>query len=153
MRFGESLVPVTALLLLSLTAGCDSGADVGRTFPVRGKVTLDGKPLTAASTVILFKPDATKGNTSPFEPAGTVDAEGNYTVSTKRRTGAPPGPYKVIVTAADLRAGEAKASPRHHPTPKSLLPAKYGVAATSPLAIEVVEVPAAEGYDLKLTSK
>src|SRR5262245_27234201 len=87
-------------LLALLAAGCaDSG--VGKTYPVRGKVTIDGVPLTAPNTVILFKPDTAKGNNSPFEPTGTVDGEGNYTLRTKGKKGAPPGWYRVAVTATE----------------------------------------------------
>jgi hypothetical protein len=140
-----------ALLFLVLVAGCDRSG-VGVTYPVRGKMTLDGQPLVAESTTILFKPDAAKGNTSPFEPIGTVDADGYYTLSTKGKIGAPPGWYKVVVTAV---AGPAQASKgaKGRPTPGSMLLPKYGVAKTTPFGVEVVEDPAADAYDLALVSK
>jgi hypothetical protein len=144
--------PATALVLTLLAPGCGDSSGVGKTLPVRGKITLNNEPLVAESTVVLFKPDAARGNSSPFEPAGSVDAEGNYTLVTKGRSGAPPGWYKVIVTAAEAPKGDPKGPRRQRPLPRSLVPARYGQAKTTDLAIEVVENPADGAYDLKLTS-
>ena len=146
------LGPLFCAIVLAFAApGCGDTSGVGRTVPVAGRVTLDGAPWTSASTVILFKPDAAKGNTLPWEPTGTVDSQGNYTLSTKGRRGAPPGWYKVTLTALETRPLETKGPRVKLPTPKSLLPARYGQAATTPLAIEVVDSPAPDAYDLKLT--
>jgi hypothetical protein len=141
------------LFFVFLAFGCGDTSDVGKTFPVSGKVTLDDSPVTAASAIILFKPDAGRGNTSPFEPTGTVDAEGNYRLFTKGKAGAPPGWYKVVVTATEPRGADEKVPKNHRPGPRSLLPAGYGQAATTKVAIEVVENPAPDAYDVKLTSK
>ncbi len=145
------LLPLAALVLLAVGCGDDSG--VGTTYPVRGKVTLNSEPLTATTTVIVFKPDAARGNKTRFEPVGTVDADGQYTLSTKGRRGAPPGWYRVVVsaTADPPLAGRAKASLKHRPLPQSLVPAVYGQAKTTPLKVEVVEGPEPGAYDLKLT--
>jgi hypothetical protein len=124
---------------------------VGKTYPVEGRITFDGQPLTAQTTVVLLKPDASRGNTSSFEPAGTVDAEGNYRVFTKDREGAPSGWYKVIVTATSAGVETPQGKRLHHPRPKSLLPAKYGQTKTTDLAVEVVANAAPGAYDLKLT--
>jgi hypothetical protein len=143
-----------AFLLLLLPAGCGDSSGVGKTVPVSGRVTLDDKPFSAKSTVILFQPDAARGNTSPFEPVGSVDKQGNYSLVTRGKKGAPPGWYKVVVTATEAPApDESKGPRRHHPTPRSLLPARYGQAGASPLAIEVVENPKPGAYDLELKSK
>jgi hypothetical protein len=141
------------IFFLLLPAGCGDASGVGKTVPVNGRVTLDGKALPPARTVILFKPDAGRGNTSPFEPTGTVDAQGNYTLVTSGKKGAPPGWYKVVVTATvDRAAGEYKGPRNHRPTPKSVLPARYGLPDSSKLAVEVVENPNPGAYDLQLTS-
>ena len=139
-----------ALLSACLATGCGDDSGVGPTFPVAGKVTVGNVPLTAKSTIMLFKPDAARGNTSAWEPAGTVDADGNYTVKTKGKNGAPPGWYKVVATARDEAAPLHPANPRHRPAAKSLVPARYGSEKTTDLAIEVVANPAPGAYDLKL---
>ncbi|HLN28335.1 MAG TPA: hypothetical protein VK395_11395 [Gemmataceae bacterium] len=144
-------VPLTAWLLAFLASGCGGDAGVGKTFSVAGKVTINDVPLTAENTVVLFVPDASKGNTSPFEPAGTVDEDGKYTVTTKGKNGAPPGWYKVVVTATESAPEHPKSPHGRRPVVRSLLPAKYGLAKTSDLALEVVENPVPGAYDLKLT--
>jgi hypothetical protein len=149
----RAALPRVAALLLALAApGCgDDG--VGKTYPVRGKVTLDSAPLVARTTTVLFKPDAAKGNTSPFEPAGTVDSEGNYTLYTKTRRGAAPGWYKVIVTATESESAPPAPGKSLHqrPLPRSLVPGVYARAESTPLQVEVVKSPAEGAYDLKLT--
>lgn len=154
IRRGVRAAPcvAAALALALLAAGCGDSSGVGRTVPVSGRITVGGAPLTAASTVVLFKPDAARGNTSPWEPTGTVDGEGKYTLNTRGRRGAPPGWYKVIVTAVEARAIEPTKGPRTKlPIPKTLVPARYGQAVTTPLAVEVVDGPAPDAYDLKIT--
>ena len=140
------------LLSAALASGCGDASGVGPTFPVAGKVTFNNTPLTAKNTVILCKPDAARGNTSPFEPAGTVDADGNYVLTTRGKNGAPAGWYKVVVTAReDAEPVHPKGPQRHRPVSKSLLPVRYGQAQTTDLSIEVVEKPAPGAYDLKLS--
>jgi hypothetical protein len=145
----RGLPPAAVLCGVFLAGGC--GGPGVTTHPVRGKITVAGAPLKAKSTVILFKPDAAKGNTSPFEPAGTVNAAGRYVVSTQGKKGAPLGWYKVVVTATGPPRPTKEDVRRHHPMPVSLVAAKYGQVQTTDLAVEVVAHPAEGAYDLKLT--
>jgi hypothetical protein len=109
------------------------------------------EPLVAKNTIVLLKPDASRGNNSPFEPTGTVDASGTYTLRTEGKMGAPPGWYRVVVVARDdEQVVHPKAKQNHRPVSKSLVPAKYGQEKTTDLVIEVVENPAPGAYDLKL---
>lgn len=143
--FSASIFAIAAL-------GCGDSSGVGRTLPVSGKVIFNDAPLTAKTTIVVFKPDASRGNSSPYEPTGTVDSDGNYTLTTKGKSGAPPGWYKVVVTAREeTEPVHPKAPKQHRPVAKSLLPAKYGQAETSGLSIEVVEKPSIGAYDLKLS--
>src|SRR5262245_1586382 len=146
------LMLAVALLLGLLSAGCGDG-EVGKTYPVRGKVTLNGQPLVAKSAVINFKPLAARGNTTPFEPSANVDSSGNFILYTRSQRGAPPGWYKILVTAVDANSPPTlpKGPLTHRPAPKSLVPARYGLERTTPLEVEVVESPAEGSYDLKLT--
>lgn len=144
------LLPISVLLLGCSAWGCGDASGVGKTFPVAGKVTIGNAPLTARSTIVLFAPDASKGNSSSFESSGTVDADGNYTLQTKGKRGAPPGWYKVVVTAHEESPPAHPKTPQHRPVARSLVPAKYGQAKTSDLSIEVVENPSSGAYDLKL---
>ncbi len=73
-------------------------------------------------------------------------------MTTNGKVGAPPGWYKVIVTAReDAEPVHPKSANSHRPVARSLLPGKYGDAETSGLSIEVVENPVAGAYDLKLS--
>ena len=128
-----------ATVAIGIVAGCDSSG-TGRLFPVAGKVTVDGKPLAMGS--LVFKPDAAKGNTSTFEPSGTIANDGSYTLFTKekRRTGR-------LVQGGHRRA---EASPDDPYAMKSLVPERYNDAETSGLTMEIVATPAADAYDLKL---
>jgi hypothetical protein len=133
-----------------LSLGCRDVSGLGRILPVRGKLTLDGEPVTAPTTVVLVQPDTAKGNTSPLEPAGAVDSQGNYTPLTKGKNGAPPGWYRVIVTATERQEESGGVRRRGRPVPRSLLSRKYGQSSTTDLTVEVVEGPAPGAYDLKL---
>jgi hypothetical protein len=131
----------TFALVLACVVGCGSSGP-GRLMPVKGKVTLDDKALTTGS--LVFKPDATKGNNSRFEPSGTVATDGSYSLFTKEKEGAPPGWYKVGIVAEEANAADPYA-PR-----RSLVPNRYNDAETSGLSIEVASSPPAGAYDLKL---
>jgi hypothetical protein len=133
-RFGV----VGALLLL--LSGCGGGGSPGTLYPVSGRVTVDGVPLPEAQ--LLFMAHAEKGNKTAELPLGQVK-DGNYSVMTWGKPGAPPGWYKVRV----------KTSYPGSPEKPAALPARYFDAKTSPLAIEVVATPAPGAYDLKLTSQ
>jgi hypothetical protein len=131
-----------AVLAVSLS-GCDSFG-LGRIVPVKGQVTLDGKPLTTGS--LVFKPDAAKGNQSKFEPASSIGADGSYSLFTKEKEGAPLGWYNVGIVAQ-----EAANPADPYAAMKPLVPARYNDAETSGVSVEVVASPAAGAYDLKLT--
>jgi hypothetical protein len=131
------LAVVALVLAVALTAtGCAKRATV------KGKATVDGKPLTSGS--IRFVPDTKKGNESPDEPIGTITESGTYELFTKNEAGAPPGFYKVVVNAQetpDIKKPGAT---------KSLIHDKYSKVETTDLSIEVKSGAGADAYDLKL---
>lgn len=133
-----------ALLLAVVAPGCTS-EDGPELIPVSGKVLLDGSPLSGAG--VSYRPDATRGNTAPYLPAGTTDPEGNYILTTAARPGAPPGWYTVVVTppVPPMAGGEA---PKAAPPPFA---AKYTDEGTSDLSIEVKEGASPSDYELRLT--
>jgi hypothetical protein len=141
------------VLVACLAFGCGDSSGVGKTYPVSGMVTLDGQPLIPDSGMVMFEPDASRGNDSPFQPAGNIDDDGRFSLVTKGKDGAPPGWYKVVVTALAEAPQHLKSKARTRPVGKSMAPAKYGLAKTSDLVVEVVADPAPGAYDLKLRSK
>jgi hypothetical protein len=104
-------------------------------------VLLDGKPM--ADGLVVFTPDVAKGNTSKFVPSGGIE-DGEYTLATEGKPGAPPGWYKVTVSpgmpemTADMKA----------PPKMLVLNPRYGSVANTPFSVEVVS--GGTQYDLKL---
>jgi hypothetical protein len=120
--------------------GCGDSNGVGKLVPVVGKVMVDGKLLKNGS--VSFRPDKAKGNNTVHEPAGDIDEQGTYKLYTATKEGAPPGWYKVLVSAAEVGV---------YPPTRFYVDAKYGDIDKSDLKIEVVERPAEGAYDLQLT--
>lgn len=87
-----------ALLAACVASGCQkgepaAGLDVRPVHPVKGKVTVGGKPATGA--LISFRAIA---GASPYNPRATVEPDGSYTISTYRQhDGAPAGEYLVTI--------------------------------------------------------
>src|SRR5262245_4070351 len=96
LRRPVRVAALAALTFVLSATGCNNG--VGKTYPVSGKVTIDGAPLKGKSATVMFVPNRDKGNSTTLEPGGTIDSSGNYTLYTKSERGAPPGWYKVVVT-------------------------------------------------------
>jgi hypothetical protein len=111
---------------------------------VSGKITLDSKPFTQGE--VSFHPDGIK-LPNGILIGGKIDANGQYTIRTASKEGAPVGTYKVTVLYL----------PKDAPTTgKKALPTvpfnkKFGDPKMTPLKIEVKETPSPGAYDLKLT--
>jgi hypothetical protein len=118
-------------------AGCGPKipSNLGPIVPVQGKVTLDGQPLKGGN--VTFHPldhDEKLGT-----PLGVIDLEGNYSMVSYDRKGAPVGKYRVTIDTG----GEDKAQDR-------LVDPIYADRQNSPLTITVQENAPAGDYDLKL---
>ncbi len=153
-RWTDCIAKVVLTLCSLSTAGCGS-SEFDEIYPVVGSITFEGEPLVEESTTVLFQPDAARGNDGSFVAVGTVDRDGKYTMRTNGVNGACPGWYKIVVTAL-AETPQHPTSPKeskHRPVAKSLLPARYGQAQTTPLAVEVVAEPAEGAYDLDLKSE
>lgn len=132
-----------AVVALSLACGC--GDSVGPCHAVEGGVRVDGKPLRGMTGFVTFLPDKARGNNTPFSPRGELDREGRYTLSTKGKPGAPPGWYKVVLTAMPPGAERDNA--------RLAINLRYTVEKTTPLTREVVADPAPGAYDLDLKAR
>jgi len=127
------------LLVAIVLAGC-SPSYQKETAPVRGTVTLDGKPISAGG--VSFRPVAGRG------AGGQISADGGYTLGTYSKTdGAIVGKHKVAISppeygeeVTNLPAGSVK------------IPQRYHNSESSGLEVEVK--PDQENViDLKLTSQ
>jgi hypothetical protein len=129
---------------LLVVMGC-SGPPQEVLYPVRGRISLDGRPLPRGA--VSLRAESAK---AWHQPTGTIEPSGDYVIYTNRRPGAPPGSYRVVVMATEAAA---KSSGAAHPgLPKSLVPVRYNQPQRSPLRLEVVAKPASKAYDLELTS-
>ena len=122
-------------------AGCGGGGP--KLYPVRGKVTLPGGTPVHNGSVTLH-PDVAKGNKSKELPIGAIDAQGNFTAMTGAREGAPPGWYKVAISAAE------QIDPNNPYFTDWLIHERYINPETSKLTAEVVENPAPGRYDFRV---
>jgi hypothetical protein len=128
--------------LLCLPA-CSSDS-IGTTYPVKGKVYLDGGLLKEGS-VGFFPADQSEGAPA-LEAAGKIKEDGTYELSTRGKPGALLGSYKVTVIL------QTKVEPNRAGEVVSLVPKKYTNKATTPLKVEVVEKPDDGKYDLQMNS-
>jgi hypothetical protein len=110
---------------------CGCGESLPQTIPVHGRVTWQGKPL--ATGTVTFEP-VEKGEAKPLRPPlGSIGPDGTYQLSTFRtHDGAMPGEYVVLIHSSTPPPMESTAPPA-----KSLIPHKYGSAATSGLSATV----------------
>jgi hypothetical protein len=122
LRSAARLAAAAAVLLLP---ACGGGGP--KLHPVRGKVLYLEQPAEGA--IVVFQP-ANSGPDSPM-PAGTVGADGTFTLRTHPQgEGAPAGDYVVLVTWLPPNARELE-------NPKNKLPPKYSSQTNSPLRATV----------------
>jgi hypothetical protein len=130
-----------AMSLVFLGSGCGGSAKL---YPVSGKITLKDKPLTSGT--VAFRPDKAKGNTFNGEPIGELNSDGQYTLMTNGKPGAPPGHYKVTVSATGpINEDNTKVAVQQSP-----INSGFSLEENTPLAVEVVANPAPGAYDFKV---
>ena len=124
-------------------AGC--GGSSGRTVPVSGVVTLNGKPL--ANAHVAFQPQASKGSENAGVGSyGVTDADGRYSLRTMDtdQPGAVIGTHSVEIK---LRVEADDRDPKSRPAAKTL-PAKYNRNTELQFKVEPGGTSAAN-FDLK----
>ena len=127
-RIGTAFVIGMALLL----PACDSGDARKPTFPVTGKLVINGK--AAEHATVIFHP---VGDADPnaIRPRGKVNADGTFKLTTyDGDDGAPAGKYRV--TAEWWLADRKSDAP-----PSNRLPPKFANADQSGLTAEVRSEP------------
>jgi hypothetical protein len=132
MRAISFLLPSLALAILAFS-GCDGGEQsVGKTIPVKGRVTYKGKPLIQGS--VTFEPED-----SGREANGQISPDGTFVLRTFREgDGAMPGVHRVKVSNGAVGT-----------SPKDALPTKRKNAQDSMVSVEVVDGKTEYDIDLK----
>jgi hypothetical protein len=125
---------VAMALLILVAAGC--GPRDPKTYPVKGTVTLDGKPVAGAGVMLI--PAAGR----PAHAA--TDQNGNFTMSTFREgDGALPGENAITVSLVKTVGATANAEGLEGDFDPAkihdewVIPEKYSKAKTSGLSVEV----------------
>jgi hypothetical protein len=140
----------SAGVLACLAVGCGRSDGLDKLIPVKGKILFTGQPIPSASScTVILKPDVDQGNTTPHEPRGVMDKDGNFQVFTANRAGAPPGHYKVAVIVMESPPPDSK---NPYAPPKWLIDQKYGDPATSGLKLNVVDNAPEGAFDLTIAN-
>jgi hypothetical protein len=139
---------VCGFLLMALS-GCGD-----QSVPAKGTVTWeDGTPISGASIRLVpkeaGKPDAVGGS----------DKDGQFTLNTQGKDGAPPGEYTAVVIKMPIKVEAPAAAPgtespeqgakdiaksmkgyydKNKKTPQNELPGIYSEPSTSPLKVNIV---------------
>lgn len=140
VRVGVIRAAIVSAMLTTAVTGCgEAGPEL---IPVKGRVTLDGKPATEGAVVFH---DASNGLRKLI---GAIGPDGNYSIMQNREPGAAAGEYRVTVLVTETAKG-----PDGEPTglPKTLSNRKFFDVNQSPLKV-AVKVDASPGaYDLAVT--
>lgn len=123
----------------------------GNPATVKGKVTLDGNPVTAGQ--ITFVPDSSKGSEGP-QLIGTIDESGEYALYAGADDRVPVGHYKVTVNCPfrlDQGSSGSGEGPEKENNKDCDIPSKYGDVASTDLTAEVVS--GAQEIPIELKSK
>lgn len=97
LNYRTTFRSAAVISLLMVVCGCGGETDPNRkpTYPVSGKVTLEGKPV--ADATLTFSPEEGQPVAT-----GRTDAEGRYTLTTyEPDDGAAEGKYLVLVSKID----------------------------------------------------
>ena len=141
-------VAIALLLPIAMAAGCGSKGPLR--VSVRGTVTLDGKPLSAA-VVQYFPISQVAGNGGH----GRTDSNGRYQIVTPQgKKGLPPGDYLVPIEKRVMPDGsDYPCDADQWPDPsvtRQILPAQY--ASRQKAALKPTVTESAAKYDFPLKS-
>lgn len=153
--FGAALS--AALATIVLVSGCtvepsEEPGPMGPTLvPVRGKVTMDGKPFPGA--IVIFLP--VFSDTGRHCVAETK-ADGSFDLATMYQPGAAPGEYRVSVSymvgaggkVVDLEAHSAIIKPEEFNTGREKVPKRYSDPSQTDLRAIVPRSGATLQFDL-----
>jgi len=139
---------IALVCALTVITGCGPAGE--KFVPVRGRITVERKPLPKG--IIGLLPDRDKGNERGQSSLGDIQPNGSFEVITAGKTGVPPGWYKVLVWATDdPNAGGNPWGPDGRPRKINWLThSKYAAYETTDLAVEVVDEPPPGRYDFDL---
>jgi hypothetical protein len=120
-------------LVLSV-GGCGPAGQV-KTYPVKGVVKFDGKPMVGGGAISLIPVTDQPGKTA----GGTIQADGSYVLGTyKENDGSMAGEFKVVIYQETIK--EEKATP-DGAAPTARASADVPVADRIPMVYSSTETP------------
>jgi hypothetical protein len=133
----------TRLVLVSLAglviAACSPSGQV-KTYPVKGLVTFEGKPMVGGGAISLIPTTNQSGKAA----GGTIKTDGTYVLGTYTETdGSMVGDFKVLIVQEVFKEGQA--------TPDGSAPSP--TASTSVAAADRIPVLYANDRQTPLTAK
>lgn len=140
-------IVLLGLFVLAGVSGCKPAVQEATLFPVKGRVTLNGAPLTGC-TLVLITVQADAGSDDAY--TGVLNDKGEFELaSLKGKAGAAAGKYKVTfqmpasedVNSEASRQAAMKAMMSGAGKPpekkKAPYPDEYGTFKTSPKEVEI----------------
>jgi hypothetical protein len=136
MRHAQMSWLIMAMAVLFTGCGAEgSNTDRPATVPASGIVTYQGQPVDNA--IVVFQPSAS----GSVAASALTNSEGEFDLKAfPTEAGAVPGSYTVAI----MKISQEESSPEESSgslvgKQKSLIPAKYGIAAQSGLVAEIPE--------------
>jgi hypothetical protein len=93
------------ILLLAMFGGCTPSGQV-KTYPVKGRVMFEGKPMLGGGGISLVPLVDQPGKTA----GGTIQPDGTYVLGTyKEADGSMAGEFRVVIFQETVKEGKAAA--------------------------------------------
>jgi len=135
-----------------LLSGCNPSGQV-KTYPVKGRVTFEGKPMAGGGAISLIPLVDQPGKTA----GGTIQSDGTYVLGTYKETdGSMAGEFRVVIVQEVVKEGKAAADGSGGAIAGVLtvaaadrIPPIYADVAKSPLTTKIESKANEINFDLK----
>src|SRR5581483_3257851 len=150
LRFRSA--PLCLCVSFLCVAGCSQSGNV-KTYPVKGLVTFEGKPMVGGGAISLIPTTEQPGKTA----AGVIKPDGTYVLGTYTETdGSMTGDFKVVIFQETAKEGQAApdgaapaATAASSVPPADRIPLLYANDQKTPLTAKIEPKPNEINFDLK----
>jgi len=144
---------VVGVLLFSVVFSACSQSGQVKTYPVKGRVTFEGKPMVGGGGISLVPLVDQPGKTA----GGTIQPDGTYVLGTyKEADGSMTGEFRVVIFQETVKEGKAAADGSGGAiagvstvAAADRIPLVYADAAKSPLTTKIEPKASEIDFDLK----
>jgi len=147
------IAKLAGLFVAVFAAGCGSSDNVA-VYPVKGKITFNGKPMVGTGAISLIP----TGKQAGAAAGGEIKEDGTYELTTyKPGDGSMPGEFRVVIHQVVFQEGantEDGAAPGSSAVPPPVpeadrIPEIFSNPTNSPLTMKVEAKPNEINLDLK----